>query len=104
LTVTPDPQNPGQFLSHYIHGGEVSKPVDLTFATNPPTIGFAFNSHHINPNVKFQTAPLNGNTFGPASVSGLPPDHDKTDDTWTATASPFPGGEHEHHEHGHKKH
>lgn len=106
LTVTPDPQNPGKFLANYIHGGEVSKPVDFTFGINPPFIGFAFNKHHTNPNVKFQTATLqpNGNTFGPANVTGLPPNPDKDDDTWTASVPPFPGGEHEHHEHHGQEH
>jgi hypothetical protein len=109
LTVTQNTD--GTFSATYQHGNQPNPiGVDFSFTTEPDSISFNFNNKHANPNVKFLPAILeaNGTTFGPGTVTGLPKP-EKDDDTWTATFTPLPGGDHEHHkhehhEHGHKKH
>ena len=105
LTVTQNAD--GTFTASYQHGNQTNPlPVDFSFTTDPESIAFSFTRVHVNPNVKFLTAIQETNGKFGGSVTGLPSNHDKEDDTWTATASPFPGsepGHHEHHGHHHKE-
>src|SRR5258708_29466994 len=83
LTVTDN--GDGTFTAKYQHGNQPKAlGVNFSFTTDPESISFAFTSAHVHPNVNFLPAILQANGSFAGSVTGLPPDHDKEDDTYTA--------------------